>query len=397
MKSLLNRPASEAFPPIVTGKEPIGPACPSLEEAGLLKPIEPMLYYTCCNCETICQRKVRYKTGQDGRTVAYFLCRRLHVQSDDRFMIDPFVLRRWVIDYPTMLRRLAKAMGFHEPIIETHPGLAWRFGVLHGREIFFIVETSRENYHLLIREFANKPDVVLLARCQKTIHDLKSILTTTVIMIADYAVMSPEGRITVNMESLLEEIGNPITPIQQPCAYEFRQRGNMWVIRFYGEELYWKDLLGFKYISLLLAKPNQPIYAYALRFLANGQEVPDIAPPGEPDRVLDAEGIGNLERRYRKLCEEQESEQDDPLVLKEIEEEMESIIEFLQKTKSKDGVRLAPGNDYEKARVAVSKSFTKAMDILKEHLPALHLHLEKSLVLGTVCNYVPEVILEWNL
>lgn len=192
---------------------------------------------------------------------------------------------------------------------------------------------------------------------------------------------------------------DPVTGIQTDHANEFKLCGEMWSVRFAGKKLYGQNLLGFRYLNLLFAKPDQPIFAYDLRRLAGGADGQDGENSAKAEETVDRAGLKKIEERYRRLqadLEKAEAE-NDSLVRREVEAELDQIIEFLRKNKSKHGIRKTNGNEQEKARISISKAVSKAMKVFESRMPELHDHLERSLEIGVVCNYRPDRTVTWNL
>jgi len=54
-------------------------------------------------------------------------------------------------------------------------------------------------------------------------------------------------------------------------------------------------------------------------------------------------------------------------------------------------------DEIEKARSATSKAFWRSVNQIRFDLPKLAEHLEKSCVVGMVCNYTPEQKFDWIL
>lgn len=189
------------------------------------------------------------------------------------------------------------------------------------------------------------------------------------------------------------------SPIPEKISNEFRKQGNMWIVRYKGEGLYWDNWLGLRYIALLLAKPHQPIFAYELRRLLTGLNLPEQQENTSSDKSIDNDYIKSLADRYRVLQTELEKaqEENDRLVHSEIEKEMEQIITFLKKNTHKGVARKNGGSEYEKARISVFKTTGAAMKVLEKRLPSLHDHLRNSLEIGMVCNYRPKDNICWNL
>ena len=179
----------------------------------------------------------------------------------------------------------------------------------------------------------------------------------------------------------------------------FRKRGEMWVIRFEGEETYLKDSVGLQSIGQLLMKPHVPIFVMELRALLNGQNPDSVAQPFAREDVVDQETLTALKHRYLELQADLGKAQRDgnAIMEEETEREMEKIIQYLGQIKALGGEPRKANDDFEKARSATSKAFWRSVNQIRGDLPRLAAHLEKSCVVGMVCNYTPERNLDWVL
>jgi len=181
--------------------------------------------------------------------------------------------------------------------------------------------------------------------------------------------------------------------------YEFRKKGEVWIVRFEGEETYLKDSVGLQCIGQLLTKPRDPVFVMELRAILNGQKLDSIAQPSTREDVVDQETLTDLKRRYLELQSELEEAQRDgnEIIEAEIEQEMEKIIHYLGQVKAINGESRKVNDDFEKARSATSKAFWRSVNQIRGDLPRLAAHLEKSCVVGMVCNYSPERKIDWVL
>ena len=181
--------------------------------------------------------------------------------------------------------------------------------------------------------------------------------------------------------------------------FEFRKKGDMWVIRFDEEDMYLKDSVGLQCIGQLLAKPDDPVFVMELRAVLNGQK-PDLIPqPHAREDAVDQVTLSNLKHRYLELQSELEEAQRDgnEIMEEETEREMESIIQYLGQVKAVGGTTRKVNDEIEKARSATSKAFWRSVNQIRNELPKLAEHLEKSCVVGMVCNYTPEQKFDWVL
>lgn len=202
------------------------------------------------------------------------------------------------------------------------------------------------------------------------------------------------GKTLQNFRDLLR----PPHLIEVPL-YEFRKKGEIWVIRYEGDDMYLKDSVGVQCISQLLSKPNDPVFVMELRAIVNGQKPESVALIQTRDNVVDTETLTNLKRRYLELQSDLEETQRDgnEVAEKEIEEEMEQIVQYLCQAKTKGGEIRKMNDDFEKSRSATSKAFWRTINLIRNELPQLADYLEKSCVVGVVCNYNPEHRIDWIL
>jgi len=181
--------------------------------------------------------------------------------------------------------------------------------------------------------------------------------------------------------------------------FEFRKKGDMWVIRFDGEETYLKDSVGLQCIGHLLAKPHDPIFVMELRAILNGPKPDAVAMPLAREAIVDQATLTDLKHRYLELQSDLETALRDGNEIMEVEteREMEKIIQYLGQVKAIGGETRKVNDDFEKARSATSKAFWRSVNQIRGDLPLLATHLEKSCVVGMVCNYAPERSINWIL
>jgi hypothetical protein len=199
------------------------------------------------------------------------------------------------------------------------------------------------------------------------------------------------------LQNFLEKI-NPPNRVEVP-RYEFRKKGEMWVVRYNGESIYLKDSIGLQCIAQLLAKPYDPLFVTELRAIVSGQKQEIISQHKIHDEVADRETLRNIKRRYLELQTDlEEAQRDENALLKqEIEQEMERIVQYFSQVRTKGGETRQMSNDFEKARSATSKAFWRTLDLIRDELPQFATHLEKSCIVGVICNYNPEHKFNWVL
>ena len=192
----------------------------------------------------------------------------------------------------------------------------------------------------------------------------------------------------------------PDNLVAAPPPFEFRKKGDTWVIRYAGEDTYLQDSIGLRCIGQLLAKPNDPVFVMELRAILDGQNLENtITQPITREDVADQITLSNLKRRYLELQSDLDKAQRDgnEILEEEIDREMEEIVQYLSRIKGLNGETRKVSDDFEKARSSTSKAFRRSVALIRDDLPQFATHLEKSCVVGVVCNYAPEQKIEWVL
>ena len=251
------------------------------------------------------------------------------------------------------------------------------------RKPFFILTATRSNWTQEI---------------QQLLHDWKSQIVSL-----EECVMVEDGRFVKsetwdNAVDAFRSMHFPENLVPAP-PFEFRKKGDMWVIRFAGEDMYLKDSVGLRCIAQLLAKPNDPVFVMELRAIVDGQNPDTISQPLSREEVVDQATLSGLKQKYLELQSDLEEAQRDgnELAETEIEQEMESIVQYLCGVKSLGGGTRKVSDSFEKARSATSKAFWRSVNLIRDDLPQFATHLEKSCTVGVVCNYYPEQTTDWLL
>jgi translation initiation factor 1 (eIF-1/SUI1) len=181
--------------------------------------------------------------------------------------------------------------------------------------------------------------------------------------------------------------------------YEFRKNGQMWIIRYDGNEIFLKDSVGLRCIYHLLAKPNSQIFANELQAIINGRKPNEIIKLTSRDNVADRMTLSEIKQRYSTLQVELEKAKrdNDIIVDNEIKKEIDDITNYLNQATAKNGKTRNISDDCEKARSTISKAFARAVESINKKLPQLAQHLKKYCNVGTTCNYCPENKINWKL
>jgi hypothetical protein len=350
----------------------------------------------------------------------------IYYKEDDIFGVHPDedieqiqLTKQDLIEYELDMRKfrevLSKLLGFQE----SHEKFQWNdrliplgiFELTAGQTypVLLIMAPdpgyfSREVFHI----FATKTSPIILITptdrwWTKEIIELFQKNKSALVLLRDIIEVDDSNcwkATDVWRETLLNfrNMINPPNLVEVP-SYEFRKRGEMWVIRYEGEDMYLKDSVGLQCISQLLSKPNDPVFVMELRAIVSGQRPEMVTQSQSRDDVVDQETLTDLKRRYLELQVDLEDSQRDrnDILEKEIEEEMEQIVQYLCQVKAKGGETRKMSDDFEKARSATSKAFWRAVNLIRNELPQLATHLEKCCVVGMVCNYDPEHKINWVL
>ena len=180
-----------------------------------------------------------------------------------------------------------------------------------------------------------------------------------------------------------------------PPTSVFRMRGHVREICFAGHVVHLRDMQGFRVYAQLLGRPQSRITAIELRAGLAGVEQSVFA--GSTGPVVSGTALAELRRSYEELSEElaEAEEHHDEARECALREELSALADHLRQVVGRDG-RPRQQSDGERARVAISKALTRAKSALKEHHPALHQHLARSVVSGTVLCYRPEASVMWE-
>lgn len=227
---------------------------------------------------------------------------------------------------------------------------------------------------------------------------------------------------TGNINGLPRAVTEPATALKEDIKEEYRfkkRKGDYWDIAYEGEEILLKDLNGLKFIAYLLADPKNKKSAYQLYSLVNNpidREISndELERNKMSVRISGSEhltGEKNSYAYYSNMFQELNEEIDkytklnDIKTVKEIEEEKETIMASIEKeygitsfNKPSDNVlKKIDDADYKKARDNVSKSIRYAINRIKEELPALADHLDKSIYQKYGLTYEPSFDIKWQV
>ena len=322
---------------------------------------------------------------------------------------------RYTLNFNDFRHLLCQVLGF-EPGADVMPSTnvdPMRFGtypVKPGVEFPVYMILARDEYlmlNLVLALLATEKNAFLLLTAtrfnwtqeiQQLVHDRQSQIVSL-----EECLMVDDGRFVKsktwdNAVNAFRSVHFPENMVEVP-PYEFRKKGEMWVIRFAGEDMYLKDSIGLRCIGQLLAKPNDPVFVLELRAIMDGQNPDAISQPQNREEVVDRETLSGLKQKYLELQSDlvEAQREGNELAEKEIEQEMEGIVQYLYGVKSLNGETRKVSDSFEKARSATSKAFWRSVNLIRDESPQFATHLEKSCTVGVVCNYNPEQVVDWTL
>lgn len=165
------------------------------------------------------------------------------------------------------------------------------------------------------------------------------------------------------------------------------REGDVWLVRFEGDELRVKDSKGIGFLAALVGDPTREIH------------VLDLATPAA-DRPQDAvadEMIDDTARKeYRARIMELRAELDqaeawnDPASAQRLQEELDALTAELARGTGLGGRPRRFGTNAERARVNVQRRIRDAIRRLADKHEGLGRHLERSVRTGMHCSYDPE-------
>jgi len=192
----------------------------------------------------------------------------------------------------------------------------------------------------------------------------------------------------------------------------FRRRGKIWEIWYQKQPSTPGNLIGLKYIWVLLAHPGRLFPALELVQLA-------AAPPAEFRRtdsgsaaqsrlttcsrrrgkeLFDREGLKKIYDRLREYDEQIEHARRDNDVSKldGLRAEKEKLCQYLSKGSTPGGKPRRLGDDDEKARKSVQAAINRAIAKIGEDHSILADHLLKNIDTGRLCTYKSSGSMDWT-
>ena len=181
----------------------------------------------------------------------------------------------------------------------------------------------------------------------------------------------------------------PYLPKSAASSARFARDGEHWVATYEGNTALIADMKGCGDIALLLASPGERIHCMEIA----GRVLESDAGP-----AMDARARAQCQERIRELREDIESAERDSDLGRagRAREELEQLIESLERALGLFGRERKVGDPAEKARTAVTWRIRSAIKKISDSHPELGRHFDASIRTGSFCVYDPEVRVTWT-
>ncbi|MFE9479528.1 transcriptional regulator [Streptomyces spororaveus] len=186
-----------------------------------------------------------------------------------------------------------------------------------------------------------------------------------------------------------EELG---TDTDGPDA--FVREGDYWTVVFDGRCVTARDSKGMHHLARLLAAPGREFHVLDLAAAdtADPGAAAGLARTGDAGPLLDARAKQMYRRRLAEIEDDMEEARADNDIARQEQTELERgfLIGELTRAVGLGGRDRHAGASSERARAAVTQAVRKAIGRLRDVLPALGDHLDRTIRTGTYCAYIPD-------
>lgn len=205
------------------------------------------------------------------------------------------------------------------------------------------------------------------------------------------------GEAWAGYQQSFRRLAMPDSPAPSLPAFAFGRKGQMWVVRYQGDETYLKDAVGHWYVAHLLAHPCQRIYAPDLQAAVTGQN--PLVHAGSAGEMSDRKTLDDIAAEYAELQDdlEEANQNHDEGAQIALRQKMDQLAEYVRQVQGfGDRIRIA-ADGVEHARKAITQAIERTLAGLKRHLPAAARHLDISIRRGRHFCYDPDLAPPWDL
>jgi hypothetical protein len=170
----------------------------------------------------------------------------------------------------------------------------------------------------------------------------------------------------------------------------FRIDGELWLLRFNGQQALLRDAKGIHDLAVLLASPQREVAALDLAGIPAGA---DTGP------ILDPTARDNYRRRLIELAQDADDAKSmgDIARAERITIERDALVDQLTSAFGLGGRARRSGSPAERARTTVTARIRDAIRRIERVHPELGRHLDRSVRTGTFCTYDPDPMTIWKV
>lgn len=167
---------------------------------------------------------------------------------------------------------------------------------------------------------------------------------------------------------------------------------DVWQVGPEGRTTAVRAMKGFRYLHLLLARPQVELSALELSAAVNGTAAGPVVAQADLGPALDRRALAEYRRRIADLDEELEQAREwaDPGRVERLGAERALLLDEIAAATGLGGRARPVGADAERARVAVQKALTAALQRIAEVEPGLGRLLRDTVRTGATCCYEPD-------
>ncbi len=191
-------------------------------------------------------------------------------------------------------------------------------------------------------------------------------------------------------------------------AAVFRREGDYWSVGFEGRTARLRDSRGLQYLACLLAEPGRELHVLDLvaagRRARNPTSDPEgrsFADGGHAGELLDRRAKEAYRRRLAEIDDDMEAARalGDVQRAAQADAEREVLVRELARAVGLGGRDRRAGLASERARSAVTRAIRQGLARIRDHVPSLGEHLDRTIRTGTSCAYLPDsrVSVGWKL
>ena len=296
---------------------------------------------------------------------------------------------------PVFFEKLAAAFGLNHSLKSVVPEMVWQLGQKDGIEYYFVRYINILKPTQVTSELLKSPKSVVLTTDETFADILQQFLPQPCLALETVVTLDQNGTMTADIsEQLKAAFPEPSAP-----PFEFRKKGQIWVVRYKGKELFLKDNDGPKYIAMLLPKPGRSLFAIDMHRIAAGYDPDAAARPDSGDDMTDRQTIREAEEQSQRLLAEldQARRDGDRIVEQEILDEIEKLANYLCETKGYGGKMKKNSNSADSIRRSLQQLIKSTIQEIEKESVECANHFRKSISTGLAICYDPNTKHDWSL